>query len=267
MIAQNGNRTGDDQSTNSYLAMVGDVHAELTRLQVQHRWIQMCLKDKIAFAPVDLTKEELKILDMGCADGTLLRDLQKQVPASAQMVGADVSTAFLPASAQGNIRYVTQDVCDPPAAALRGQFDMTHVRNVLHSTQKSGIEQAVANLSGMCSSNVWSLAFAWCNMYRYTGSGRLATDHGNGCDPGQPKQPQALQDLIQIIGYMFEKQGLDRHYARKIPGSMKKAGLENVTVETVECGIGKVLGDDAAVRSSIEPFMHTIPLVARNANG
>ncbi|GKT55898.1 methyltransferase domain-containing protein [Colletotrichum tofieldiae] len=239
MIAQNGNRTGDDQSTNSYLAMVGDVHAELTRLQVQHRWIQMCLKDQIAFAPVDLTKEGLKILDMGCAD----------VPASAQMVGADVSTAFLPTSAQGNIRYVTQDVCDPPAAALRGQFDMTHVRNVLHSTQKSGIEQAVANLSDTLAPGGWLQIMEM------------------DVTPGQPKQPQALQDLIQIIGYMFEKQGLDRHYARKIPGSMKKAGLENVTVETVECGIGKVLGDDAAVRSSIEPFMHTIPLVARNANG
>ncbi|GJC77430.1 methyltransferase psoC [Colletotrichum liriopes] len=258
MIAQRGNRAGNDQSTNSYLAMVGDVHAELTRLQVQHRWIQMCLKDKIAFAPVDLTKEGLKILDMGCADaspvdaqyvGTLLRDLQKQVPASAQMVGADVSTAFLPASSQGNICYVTQDVCDPPAAALRGQFDMTHVRNVLHSTQKSGIDQAVANLSDTLAPGGW-LQIMEMDM-----------------TSGQPKQPQALQDLIQIIGYMFEKQGLDRHYARKIPDSMKKAGLENVTVETVECGIGKVLGDEAAVRSSIKPFMHTIPLVARNANG
>ncbi|OHW89443.1 methyltransferase domain-containing protein [Colletotrichum incanum] len=217
MNGQNDNSTGNDQSDNSYLAMVGDIQAELTRLQVQHRWIQMCLKNKIVFAPIDLTKDRLKILDMGCAD------------------------------AQGNIRYVTQNVCDPPAAELKGQFDMTHVRNVLHSTQKCGIEQAVANLSDTLAPGGW-LQVMEMDM-----------------TSGQLKQPQALQDLIQVIGYMFEKQGMDRHYARKIPDSMKKAGLENVTVKTVECGIGKVLGDEAAVKSSIEPFMHTIPLVARNA--
>lgn len=64
---------------------------------------------------------------------------------------------------------------------------------------------------------------------------------------------------------MFEKQGMDRKYASKIPEAMKTAGLQNVKVERVECGIGKVHGDEAAVKSSIEPFMHTIPLVARNA--
>lgn len=56
----------------SYLAMVGNADAEVERLQIQHRWIQMCLNDKIAFAPVDLKKDGLKVLDMGCADGTLL---------------------------------------------------------------------------------------------------------------------------------------------------------------------------------------------------
>ncbi|KAJ3941016.1 uncharacterized protein N0V96_008892 [Colletotrichum fioriniae] len=230
------------QADNQYLAMVGDVQAELTRLQVQHRWIQMCLKDKIVFAPVDTTKNGLKILDMGCADGTLLRDLQKQVPSSAHMVGADVSTIFLPTSAQGNIHYVTHDVCDPPAGDLKGQFDLTHVRNVLHSAHRSGVEQAVANLAGK---------------YPYI----MELD----ISPGQPNQPQSLKDLIHIIGTMFEKQGMDRKYASKIPEAMKMAHLQNVKVERVECGIGKVHGEEAAVKSSIEPFMHTIPLVARNA--
>ncbi|KAK1465126.1 methyltransferase [Colletotrichum melonis] len=237
----------NDQANNQYLAMVGDVQAELTRLQVQHRWIQMCLKDKIVFAPVDTTNGGLRILDMGCADGTLLRDLQKQVPPSAHMVGADVSTIFLPTSAQGNIRYVTHDVCDPPAGDLKGQFDLTHVRNVLHSAHRSGIEQAIANLADTLAPGGWLQI--------------MELD----ISPDQPNQPQSLKDLIHIIGTMFEKQGMDRKYASKIPEAMKVAGLQNVKVERVECGIGKVHGDEAAVKSSIEPFMHTIPLVARNA--
>ncbi|KAK0375379.1 methyltransferase [Colletotrichum limetticola] len=237
----------NDQANNQYLAMVGDVQAELTRLQVQHRWIQMCLKDKIVFAPVNTTNGGLRILDMGCADGTLLRDLQKQVPPSAHMVGADVSTIFLPTSAQGNIRYVTHDVCDPPAGDLKGQFDLTHVRNVLHSAHRSGIEQAIANLTDTLAPGGWLQI--------------MELD----ISPDQPSQPQSLKDLIHIIGTMFEKQGMDRKYASKIPEAMKMAGLQNVKVERVECGIGKVHGDEAAVKSSIEPFMHTIPLVARNA--
>ncbi|KXH28432.1 methyltransferase [Colletotrichum salicis] len=234
------------QADNQYLAMVGDVQAELTRLQVQHRWIQMCLKDKIVFAPVDTKKDGIKILDMGCADGIPTSICTKQVPPSAHMVGADVSTIFLPTSAQGNIHYVTHDVCDPPAGDLKGQFDLTHVRNVLHSAHRSGVEQAVANLADTLAPGGWLQV--------------MELD----ITPGQPNQPQSLKDLIHIIGSMFEKQGMDRNYASKIPEAMKMAGLQDVKVERVECGIGKVHGDEAAIKSSIEPFMHTIPLVAKN---
>ncbi|KAK7440935.1 methyltransferase [Colletotrichum acutatum] len=244
MSSQSGQ---NGQVDNQYLAMVGDVQAELTRLQVQHRWIQMCLKDKVVFSPVDTAKDGLKILDMGCADGISIFDCTKQVPPSAHMVGADVSTIFLPTSAQGNIHYVTHDVCDPPAGDLKGQFDLTHVRNVLHSAHRSGVEQAIANLADTLAPGGWLQI--------------MELD----ISPGQPNQPQSLRDLIHIIGTMFEKQGMDRKYASKIPEAMKRAGLQSVKVERVECGIGKVHGDEAAVKSSIEPFMHTIPLVARNA--
>lgn len=64
------------------------------------------------------------------------------------MVGADLSTVFLPVAAEGNIRYLTQDICEPPADELRGKFDFTHVRNVLHSSGRSGVEKAVENLVG-----------------------------------------------------------------------------------------------------------------------
>lgn len=59
------------QQESPYLAMIGDAQAELERLRIQHRWLQICLKDRIAFAPVDLKKEGLRVLDMGCADGAL----------------------------------------------------------------------------------------------------------------------------------------------------------------------------------------------------
>ena len=42
---------------------------ELERLAKQHAWVQKCLGGQIVFAPVDLQKPGLRVLDVGCADG------------------------------------------------------------------------------------------------------------------------------------------------------------------------------------------------------
>jgi hypothetical protein len=42
---------------------------ELERLRKQHEWIVSCFDGKVIFAPIDLQKPQLKILDVGCADG------------------------------------------------------------------------------------------------------------------------------------------------------------------------------------------------------
>ena len=42
---------------------------ELERLKKQHEWQQKCYKGRIVFAPLDLKKPDLHVLDMGCADG------------------------------------------------------------------------------------------------------------------------------------------------------------------------------------------------------
>lgn len=82
------------------------------------------------------------------SSGTLLRDLQKQVSPSAQLVGFDVMGPFLPPSPQGNIRYVQADICEPPTGDLAGSFDLTHVRYVLPGCARVGLDTAVANLAG-----------------------------------------------------------------------------------------------------------------------
>ena len=49
--------------------LLGGTQSELERLQKQHAWLQMCLNKQIVFAPIDLKKSGLKVLDLGCADG------------------------------------------------------------------------------------------------------------------------------------------------------------------------------------------------------
>jgi hypothetical protein len=48
---------------------LGAIKSEAERLHKQHLWVQACLDNQIVFAPVDLKKPGLKILDVGCADG------------------------------------------------------------------------------------------------------------------------------------------------------------------------------------------------------
>lgn len=49
--------------------LLGDSNQELERLRMQHVWVQSCLKGQIVFAPIDLHRDGLKVLDVGCADG------------------------------------------------------------------------------------------------------------------------------------------------------------------------------------------------------
>lgn len=46
-----------------------EIRSEVERLQKQYAWIQKCVDDKLVFAPMQLDKEGLRVLDVGCADG------------------------------------------------------------------------------------------------------------------------------------------------------------------------------------------------------
>ncbi|CAH0056377.1 unnamed protein product, partial [Clonostachys solani] len=217
--------------------LLGQHGREVERLQKQHRWIQSCLKGKIVFAPVELDKSGLRVLDVGCADGTLLRDLQKQVSPSAQLVGSDIMSPFLPTSPQGNIRYVQADICEPPASDLAGSFDFTHVR---------------------CFGRVRSRTLA--------PGGWLQIQEMN-VDPNRPGAGPAWQDVNSILSGMFAKIGMGSQFTLLIGDSMKKAGLTNVSVETVDLPMGKSIEGEQQQKDSIEPFKITIPVVSQAAKG
>lgn len=88
-------------------------------------------------------------LQSAATTGTLLRDLRQKLAPSAQLVGLDYMASFLPDPlVDGNIRYVTGDACERPAADLFGAFDLTHVRFVLPGCGKAGADRVVSNLAG-----------------------------------------------------------------------------------------------------------------------
>lgn len=83
----------------------------------------------------------------------------------------------------------------------------------------------------------------------------------------QPDQPQAMQDAMKVINTMMVKAGMDPEYQKKLPAAFEKAGLRNVTLERIDCGIGKAHSNQADMESSIAPFRRTIPLVTKQVKG
>src|SRR5258707_44735 len=128
----------EDQAQDKYYL---DSENDLERLRKQHEWIEFCLKGKLVFAPIDLQKEDMMILDVGCADGDhlgprnsfsrdqltcylgiLLRDLKKQLPTSATFVGVDLTPFFLPKNEHSSIRFLHHNISQPFPPGLQSTF-------------------------------------------------------------------------------------------------------------------------------------------------
>jgi hypothetical protein len=82
------------------------------------------------------------------SSGTLLRHLQGQVSPTAELVGVDIMSSFIPKSPEENMRFAVGDVGEPPVPERAATFDLTHVRYVLAGAAQAGIDRAVQNLAG-----------------------------------------------------------------------------------------------------------------------
>ncbi|KAM0266803.1 hypothetical protein ACHAPA_006580 [Fusarium lateritium] len=223
------------------------ISSEVERLQKQHAWVNHVLKSKIVFAPVPLDKEGLNILDVGCADGILLRDIQKQVPSSAQLVGVDIEDSFFPASDDG-IRYEVYNLCESPTEGLTGSFDLTHMRYVMAAAGKVGYQKAVENLVATLAPG------GWLQIHELDFSLDGRSDAG-----------PAWKDVNKVFGGMFDAMGMGSDFVSKLPEAFETAGLVNVSSETVHLPTGKLLNDDELAEESRQAFVMTIPNIIQGA--
>lgn len=230
--------------------LFGQTERELERLQKQHAWMRTCLDGKIVFAPVDLQNPQLRVLDVGCADGILLGDLAKQVSPTAKLVGVDVMSQFLPASPpEKNVTFAVWDVTESPAPERTAAFDLTHVRYVLAGAGAQGIDKAIQNLVDTLAPGGW-----------------LQVQEME-LGPDRPKQCASWNDMTHLMGAIFDKVGVGADYASGLGARFEEAGLTNVTVDKIQLPAGIKMGSKEAAENSLIPFKLTIPTLKQAVQG
>lgn len=83
-------------------------------------------------------------------------------------------------------------------------------------------------------------------------------------------QAQSMNDLHTIMAGVFDKNGLGASCTRQLGSAMKKAGLQDVVVESHRVPVGKLMaelmGNDDDATSSLIPFELTVPKLVRAAS-
>lgn len=100
---------------------------EQQRLEGQHE-VMIYHMGKALYAPVDLSKPGLRILDSGCANGRWLRDLKASSPAQHEYFGTDVDESLYPASPPEGMRFQNQSIKEEFPSEWRDSFDLIHQR-------------------------------------------------------------------------------------------------------------------------------------------
>jgi hypothetical protein len=166
--------------------------------------------------------------------------LQKQFSPSTQFVGADVMPSFLPKD-DPHVRYVIQDVGKPFADDLQGAFDFTHLRYVLAGAAQHGIENSIKNLASSLAPGGWLQIM------------ELDLDYD------APVLSPAARDVLILIRTLVNGIGVRGNWINEFEPAFSNVGLVNVSSYKVELKTGKLLGNEADSKLSIEPNKITIP--------
>jgi hypothetical protein len=197
--------------------------------------------------------------------GILLRDIQKQVPSSAQFVGVDIEDSFFPASDDG-IRYEVYDLCESPNEGLTEAFDLTHMRYVMAAAGRIGYQKAVENLVGMYLQLKLSIADTNLQLKATVAPGGWLQVHELDFSlDGRSDAGPAWKDVNTVFGGMFDAMGMGSDFVNKLPGAFETAGLVDVSSETIHLPTGKLLNDDELAEKSRQAFVMTIPNIIQGA--
>ncbi|KAI5861032.1 hypothetical protein GGS23DRAFT_578440 [Durotheca rogersii] len=221
--------------------------SEQVRLEDQHETVIYAM-GKALYAPVDLSKSGLRILDSGCANGRWIKDLQAAAwPAQHEYVGTDVVSSLYPAPAPAGTRFADQSIKEAFPAAWAGTFDVVHQRLVMAAAAPERAPGwVVRSLAGLLRPG------GWLQMVE------VATA------PPLPRNGPAQADYLAMLDTLYAKlyggTPLDRpNLMGRLPDEMRGAGLAHVAHREVLVPYGAAVADPRVRERSLRTAVAGVP--------
>lgn len=187
---------------------------EAQRLHAQHSLLVDALGGLI-LCPLPVTASNLRILDVGTADGYFLQQVREKVlsdPKSAYLIGTDIKA--YPGSEPEGVELRTHDFRTSFAEEWRGSFDLVQMRNCLGSTGSD--EAAVLVIRRLL--ELVKPGVGWIQLV----DGAMFV--GSITDDDAP-----WQKLLKTVGNVMKNVGLDSSLGSRIATLLIKAGGDDIT--------------------------------------
>lgn len=209
--------------------------SEKARLAYQHEILLDAMGGRAVLAPLDFTKNRLRILDSGASNGRWLLDLRNAIQLNAQeklqheYIGTDIDSSLYPASPPPGISFQNQSIRSPFPSEWQGTFDLVHQRLVMAAAQPPDctIASVTASLAGLVRPDGWL---------------QLVELDNNCVSANGP----ALRQLLRYHQQNSAAGGLGANISEYLVDAMREAGLRNVEKRVVDVRYG-------AMREHIDP--------------
>lgn len=214
--------------------------SEKERLAGQHDVITNAMGGRLLFAPVDLSKPGLRILDSGTADGRWLLELHSSSPSRHEYVGTDIDQGLYPDPAPDGTHFQNQSIREDFPAGWLGSFDVVHQRLVMAAAPPETVSSVVKRLAGLLKPGGWMQL--------------VEAD----TDSAQENGP-ALTSFLSFAQQMSTAGGMGPNLATTLADAMREAGLQSVEERSVDVLHGRKNPDESLKSKSVASLCNAVP--------
>ncbi|KAF2014409.1 hypothetical protein BU24DRAFT_423366 [Aaosphaeria arxii CBS 175.79] len=176
---------------------------------------------KLIWAPIDLSKPSLRILDSAAANGKWIEDVRKSLSAEVQetstFISTDVTDIFFPKPEPTGISYFAQSMLEDWPESLVGTLDLVHQRLALPAANKAQVQSTISRFIGLLKPGGY-IQF-------------VEADHSIAKGP-------AMTDFFRLLSEIFKVMETGNDYAPQLKRWFEDAGLEDVQEKVFDIPIG-----------------------------
>jgi SAM-dependent methyltransferase len=220
-----------------------DVSSDVGRLTIYHYGFKQAAEGTLVFAPLDFSTAPRAVLDVGTADGLWMREVQSTLPSPPDgthtFIGTDINESFFPTSSPSTIKYIKQDIKEPPPSSWEASFDLVNIRMILIAAGSGSAQRKVVDE----------------HIKLVKPGGWIQIGDCDRICPTPIEENPYYHDLFACIRAICQKSGAAPLEAPKMKTWLEEAGLEEVHERTAMRAVGKRNVDQDLGNKGIEADM------------